>query len=168
MKKTSLKKAHKPIDILIISNIAHNVWREHYSGIISSDQIEYMLDKFQSPAAIEKAIAEGYEYYLIRRLGVNIGYVGIKPHEPAGKLFLSKIYVLSENRGKGFAYDAILQLEEMCIQKRLGSIWLTVNKDNPSIARYERMGFKITDSVTTDIGGGFVMDDYIMEKKVEY
>lgn len=167
MKKTSLKKVSKAIDILEVSNIAHIVWREHYSGIVSGEQIEYMLDKFQSPAGLEKAIADGYEYFLIKRLGVNAGYLGIKQNEPAGKLFLSKIYVLSEYRGKGFAYDAILQLCEMCAQKRLSAVWLTVNKENPSIGRYESMGFSIKDSITTDIGGGFVMDDYIMEKAVE-
>ncbi len=166
MKKTGLKKISKAIDILEVSNIAHNVWREHYSGIIYGEQIEYMLDKFQSPAAIEKAIAEGYEYYLMRRIGVNVGYIGLKPNDPPRKLFLSKIYVLSEYRGKGLAYDAVLQLKEMCAQKRFDTIWLTVNKENPSIKRYEKMGFCITESITTDIGGGFVMDDFIMEMKI--
>ena len=28
---------------------------------------------------------------------------------------------------------------------------------------YEHLGFSITGQVQTDIGGGFVMDDYVME-----
>lgn len=43
-------------------------------------------------------------------------------------------------------------------------IQLTVNKHNiNSINAYKKWGFKTIDSVVTDIGSGFVMDDYIME-----
>ena len=53
------------------------------------------------------------------------------------------------------------------IRKRsegLKSIYLTVNKYNDrTIAIYHHMGFVQIDDVVTDIGGGFVMDDYILE-----
>ncbi|MNC98616.1 Acetyltransferase (GNAT) family protein [compost metagenome] len=42
---------------------------------------------------------------------------------------------------------------------------LAVNKNNATaIAAYLKHGFRIADAVVTEIGGGFVMDDYIMEK----
>ena len=166
MSKVKLKPVRKPREILEVSGLAHTVWREHYAGIVAQEQIEYMLEKFQSAAAIGQAIAEGYEYYVISRLGTPAGYIAVKPNEPAGKMFVSKIYLLSDFRGKGLAFDTIEQIAEMCKRQRLTAIWLTVKKDNPSVGRYEKIGFAITREIVTDIGNGFVMDDYVMEKNV--
>ena len=42
-------------------------------------------------------------------------------------------------------------------------LMLAVNKNNRSaIDAYLKHGFSIADAVVKDIGGGFVMDDYIM------
>lgn len=58
-------------------------------------------------------------------------------------------------------------LEEiMLFTDGLESIYLTVNKNNTNtISAYIKLGFEIVDSIITDIGSNFVMDDYIMEKK---
>ena len=55
----------------------------------------------------------------------------------------------------------------MAKRMRLKSIWLTASKKNESsIAAYGHLGFRITDSICTDIGNGFVMDDYVFEKEI--
>ena len=164
MHKIHLIRVKKQRDILAVSGLAHTIWREHYASILSSGQIEYMLERFQSPSAIEKAIAEGYEYFLARRFGVDAGYVAIRVNEPRGKLFLSKFYLLKDYRGKGYATDLIAQLEETGKRLRLSCIWLTVNKNNPSLLPYQKMGFSTVREQITEIGGGYVMDDYVMEK----
>jgi len=166
MNKIHLKKAKKERDFLEIAGIAHVTWREHYASILSAEQIEYMLEKYQSKDAIAKAVAEGYEYYILQRMGAAVGYVAVKANEPSGKMFLSKIYLEREYRGKGYAYDVVTQLEEMCRRLKLSTIWLTVNKHNPSVGQYKKMGFDIASEQCADIGNGFVMDDYIMEKPV--
>ncbi len=166
MNKIHLKKVTRHREILEVSAIAHTTWRQHYASIISAGQIEYMLEKYQSPSAIEQAIAGGYAYFLVKRLGVSVGYAGIETNEPPGKLFLSKIYLLEGHRGKGYARDIISQLAEMARRLRLTAIWLTVNKQNPSVGVYERMGFETVRKQVTDIGGGYVMDDFVMELKV--
>lgn len=164
MAKARLKRVSRERDFLAAADLAHTIWREHYAGIISSDQIEYMLEKFQSVPAIKNADAQGCEYYLIRVLGVNAGYVAIEPNHPQGKLFLSKIYLLKEYRGKGYARDVLDEVREMARGLRLKSIWLTVAKNNrSSLAAYEHLGFTNTEDICKDIGGGFVMDDYVME-----
>lgn len=44
------------------------------------------------------------------------------------------------------------------------TIWLTVNRRNErAIGAYRRAGFREVRAQVTDIGGGYVMDDYIME-----
>jgi len=51
--------------------------------------------------------------------------------------------------------------------RRLRKLWLTVNKENAvSIAFYERIGFTTQEAMVTDIGEGFVMDDYRMVKVI--
>ena len=48
------------------------------------------------------------------------------------------------------------------------AMYLTVNKHNDlGIRAYLGKGFETIDAVETDIGNGFVMDDFIMEKRVE-
>lgn len=162
--KAKLKRIGKERDFLCVAGLAHQIWREHYAGVISNEQIEYMLEHFQSVSAIKKAEAEGCEYYLIRAGLANIGYIALAPCDPPGKMFLSKIYLLKEHRGKGYARDVIAQAAEMARKLRLGAIWLTVAKSNTaSIAAYEHMGFVNTEDICKEIGGGFVMDDHIME-----
>ena len=49
----------------------------------------------------------------------------------------------------------------------LHSVYLTVNKYNTgSIEVYRHLGFEIADSAVTDIGNGYVMDDYIMQREL--
>lgn len=167
MAKAKLKRVSREREFLAAADLAHTIWREHYAGIISSDQIEYMLEHFQSVAAIREADARGCEYYLVRVLGVNVGYVAIEPNNPQGKMFLSKIYLLKEYRGKGYARDVVNEVREMARALRLKSIWLTVARNNTSsVAAYERLGFTNTEDICKEIGGGFVMDDHVMELSV--
>lgn len=120
-----------------------------------------MLDKFQSAKAMKRQIEqEGYTYLMAVEDGIPVGYTGFKREQE--RMFLSKLYVKKEYRNKGISR---LMFEE--IRKRsegLKSIYLTVNKYNDrTIAIYHHMGFVQIDDVVTDIGGGFVMDDYILE-----
>ena len=58
-------------------------------------------------------------------------------------------------------------MENLCRHRNIKKIWLTVNKNNShSISWYSRMGFINTASIIQDIGEGFVMDDYRMEKTI--
>jgi ribosomal protein S18 acetylase RimI-like enzyme len=55
-------------------------------------------------------------------------------------------------------------IEQLALRRGLNLLWLTVNKGNPAVKAYERLGFRIAADLVMDIGGGFVMDDYRMEK----
>jgi ribosomal protein S18 acetylase RimI-like enzyme len=153
-------------DIKAVARLAAEIWREHYINIISAEQIEYMLDKFQSAPAIADQIRhQGYAYYLMQVNGSDAGYLAVKPEE--SKLFLSKFYLLRSYRGRGYGSRAIRFLEELCRERGLKAIWLTVNRHNTSsIAVYEHTGFRTVRTQVADIGGGYVMDDYVMEKEV--
>ncbi|HYH03267.1 MAG TPA: GNAT family N-acetyltransferase [Bacillota bacterium] len=151
-------------EIETLADLAKVVWNEFFVSIITPEQINYMVDQFQSvPALTDQIGNQGYEYFFINWDGVKIGYTGIKPDTP--KLFLSKLYLLKEYRGRGYASATFAFLENLCVNRRLEAIWLTVNRNNKdSIAVYEKKGFKVVRTQVKDIGNGYVMDDYVMEK----
>ncbi|TSB47365.1 GNAT family N-acetyltransferase [Alkalicoccobacillus porphyridii] len=153
-------------EIGALAELAIGIWNEHYIGIITKEQVDYMIQQFQSAEAVKKQIYhEGYEYFDLNLRGVPIGYIGVK--EEVGKLFLSKLYLLKQYRGQGYASVALIYLEELCRQRGLGAIWLTVNRENThTIEVYKKKGFELIRTEVKEIGNGFVMDDYIMEKKI--
>ncbi|NMH86096.1 GNAT family N-acetyltransferase [Flavivirga algicola] len=148
-----------------IARLADVIWREHYIPIIGKAQVDYMLDKYQSETAIEKQIAEGYEYFMMTYKNIPVGYISIKKEFES--LFLSKIYILSSYRGKGVGKTTMSFIEKKARNYQLKNIRLTVNIHNTnSIKAYETLGFVKIGSLVTDIGHGFVMDDYEMEKTI--
>ena len=156
MSKISLEKVTAD-EIEKLSSLAYQIWRECFPGMISGGQIEYMLEKFQSVKAITEQLQSGYEYFFLVYNGETAGYTGIR--KDADGIFLSKIYVVDRFRGKGIASEAVSRIAEMG-----KPITLTVNRGNlRAISAYEKMGFVKSREQKTDIGSGFIMDDYVMQ-----
>lgn len=149
-----------------LAELASFIWHDYWRIILSDAQIEYMIENFQSENAIRHQISEEkYSYYFISQNGENIGYFGISPKEDY--LFLSKLYIKKEYRRQGIGESAFEKIKSIAKENNLNRIILTVNKYNTNtIKAYDKWGFKTIDSVVTDIGQGFVMDDYIMEYKI--
>lgn len=149
-----------------VAALAHEIWREYYVPLIGEAQVEYMLINFQSPEAIAKQIRDGYHYYLIKNhAGNTFGYFSVQPRD--GVLFLNRLYVRAAKRKKGCGRQAMDFIEQYAGKQGCSRIYLTVNKNNTTaIKAYKKFGFQNTGPVVQDIGDGFVMDDYQMEKKV--
>lgn len=151
-----------------LAELAKSIWTEHYTPIIGMAQVKYMLDKFQSAGKILADIGEnGYRYFIAYDGEKQVGYCAIKPdHENRG-IFLSKLYVEKENRGRGISRLMLNKIISLAFEKNLDNIWLTVNKNNNnSIGIYKKLGFEIAGELVNDIGGGFVMDDYKMRLNI--
>ena len=162
---TTFLIANTNADFELIANLGAIIWTEHYTPIIGSEQVNYMLEKFQSESAVKRQIQEGTEYYIIKHHNTTVGYLSFYKKE--NSLFLSKLYVLGTERGKGIGKTAMSFLEKKRMEITCNSISLTVNKYNTnSIKAYEKMGFEKIDSVVMDIGNGYVMDDYVMKKGI--
>lgn len=153
-------------EIAQTARMADVIWHEYFTPLIGAEQVAYMLDKFQSAAAITRQISsEGMRYFRILREGEMAGYTGIREEPDA--LFLSKLYIEKGRRGQGLARQTLDFLAEYARKRQLSRIWLTVNRHNaPTIAAYQALGFGILREQVADIGQGFVMDDYIMERPV--
>jgi diamine N-acetyltransferase len=157
-----------PEQLAIVAALAQEIWYEFYVPLIGRAQVDYMVGKFQNPAAMQSQIDQGYEYFLVHQddttgAGRDIGYCAVQ-EQSGGALFLSKFYLHKSARGAGTGRKCMEFIEEFARRRGLSLLWLTVNKGNPSVQAYQRLGFQIAADLVMDIGGGFVMDDYRMEK----
>ncbi len=148
-----------------IHELAYAVWRDHYPGIISSEQIEYMLRKDYSVDALRRDLTHCQIHFDCARVeSALVGFSAYGAHSEAGGLMLHKLYVEVAQRGKGYAHKLVEVASEHARANSFDCVVLRVNKANRvAIAAYERMGFSSRGSIVTDIGGGFEMDDYLMQ-----
>ena len=159
-------KVAKLSDMQKVADLAFNIWNEHYVPIIGQAQVDYMLAKFQSRQAIQEQIDNGSMYYLLRLGDEDIGYFSVNQLQGKKALELSKLYIYENHRGKKIGREAIEFIQYLGRELGAEKILLSVNKYNPSIYAYESMGFCYREAVVQDIGGGFVMDDYVYEKRL--
>jgi ribosomal protein S18 acetylase RimI-like enzyme len=150
-------------DIREIRALAWRIWEEAYSEMLSKSQIDYMLEMMYSDKVISEEIAKGVVWEIIADKDIPCGYLSYSCGKD-NSVKLSKIYIDKDYRGKALAENSIKRVLQYAAKNNKDCSWLTVNKENKTAIRaYEKNGFIITDSVITDIGNGFVMDDYIMK-----
>lgn len=148
-----------------VVSLAATIWREYFPQLITPAQIEYMLERFLSQSAIRAQMTGGTCYYLLQAQGRVVGFMAVAEQKQA--LHISKLYVHEDARGQGLAREALDFLEIHCHRQGLDRLWLRVNMQNElAISVYKRLGFHIHETLVEDIGGGFVMDDYVMEKAI--
>lgn len=161
----------RPEQLAVVAALAHQIWYEYYVPLIGRAQVDYMVAKFQNAAAMQAQIDQGYEYFLVQRQletgkWSDIGYCAVE-EQPGSLMFLSKFYLHHAARGSGTGRRCMEFIEELARRRGLSLLWLTVNKGNSAVQAYQRLGFRIAAELVMDIGGGFVMDDYRMEKILE-
>jgi ribosomal protein S18 acetylase RimI-like enzyme len=170
---TTLAPVAEP-DFAVLRELAGEIWRQHYAAIISDAQIEYMLAGRFSGDVLRAHIREADKWLnLLQVSGTPVGYcayelAGMDDHGIAkAAMKLGQLYVLESHRGRGLGRHMLRHVEERV--RELGSrrLWLQVNKKNAGAIRFYRSaGFEVVREGVFDIGGGFVMDDYVMAKRV--
>jgi len=153
-------------DLPALAELAGNIWRQHYPGIISPEQIDYMLGKMYALEALREQIrTQGIQFV---RLLVGERFVGFASYGPAtapGVMKLHKCYLLPEMHGRGYGTLLLQHCDREARHRGAHRLILAVNKHNAkAVAAYQRNGFAVVESVITDFGSGFVMDDFIMAK----
>lgn len=147
-------------DAAKVTCIAEKVMHESFDDLAAAGQIDYMIGLFLTPEKIRENIAE--KQYSYRIIYLNGEAAGFYAHCPAQQispqwqgLYLSKMYLLPFARGKKIASKIISSMRR--------PIYLTVKRNNTSsINLYKHLGFKIIQSVDTDIGGGYTLDNFVM------
>ena len=157
-----------PDEITDVEHLAQEIWSEHYTAIIGTLQVEYMLKTFQNAKAISSQIKNSYQYYLVTADNHPVGYLSLLLDNESKRLMLSKIYVKKSVRKRGVGKAILDFIEQKYKKEGFNTIWLTVNRfNNDAITWYQSHGFITVNEIKKDIGSGFFMDDYIMEKKIE-
>lgn len=105
--------------ILSVSAMAEDIWHEHYDKLIGCEQVDYMLEKFLSPDALCEQINNGYEYFLISHEYTFAGFAGVLENKDEKSLFLSKLYIHEESRGKHISTEMLKKFVELCKLRNL-------------------------------------------------
>jgi len=152
-------------DIPAVRALADAIWRQHYPGIISGDQIDYMLVHGYSAEALSRFVTENGAGLAIAEIdGRPVGFAAWY-RDDATTTKLDKLYVLPEHHGSGVGRALIEHVAALARGRGGTTLTLNVNRNNTGAIRaYERCGFAIRERGDFPIGDGFVMEDFIMAR----
>jgi ribosomal protein S18 acetylase RimI-like enzyme len=117
-----------------------------------------------SEDSLKKQLTEdGCQFIIVYENGNPVGFASYREEEPR-RWKLNKIYILQNQQGKGTGKYVINYIIEEIKKQDAMALFLQVNKNNTAKVFYERLGFAEVDFINLDIGKGYFMNDYIMEK----
>lgn len=155
-------------DIELIRQLALEVFPATYKNILTVEQIAYMLDWMYSSESLYQQMTEKNHSYFIGYKGDSpFGYASIEQKEE-DVFCLQKIYILPSFQGEHLGSYLFQELINYIKKVHLTefTLELNVNKNNPALKFYERMGMKKVGERKAPIGNDFYMDDYIMAIRV--
>ena len=154
----------QPSSIPLLAELARKSWQQAYTGILSQEQISYMLELLYSPPALLRLLENSsMEYYLL--VDGARGAEGFLLLEHGAENLSTKIhrlYLLDVAKGAGKGRSAVAFAAHRALQAGSLRITLNVNRHNPAKQFYEHIGLKVLKEECIDIGSGFVMDDFVL------
>jgi ribosomal protein S18 acetylase RimI-like enzyme len=159
----SIRRANSE-DVPLIRELCFKVWPQTYASILSQEKIDYMLELMYSSDSLEEQMNNGSQFIFVYEDEEPVGFAAY--FEKAPTIFkLDKIYILPSQQGKGTGRFVVDYILDEIRQKGATSLQLQVQRENKARNFYEKLGFAIIDEKDFDIGNGFFMNDYVMEKK---
>ena len=155
-----------PPDVPAISALAREIWQATYPGIITQEQIDFMLEQRYGHERLYDDLEDADKwldqaFYDGRRVGFAFSEIR------KGEFKLDKLYIPPDVQRKGVGGQLIEHVAARARKLGYPCVVLAVNKRNVNaIGSYRKYGFVVRESIVDDIGRGFVMDDYVMEKKL--
>ena len=157
-------------DFSVIRQIAYDTWPISYGSIISQPQIEYMLDLIYNIESLKNQ-ANNFNHQFILALNnfnIPVAFASFSVNEKNTTQYrLHKLYVLPDYHRKGIGKIMLNHIISESSMNNIDSIQLNVNRYNNALQFYLRNNFKIIREEDIDIGNGFFMNDYVMEKTVD-
>lgn len=151
-----------------IRAIAAAVWPIAYSATLSQEQLDYMMEMMYSITSLQlQANEKKHRFILAKEEETVLGFASYEfNHGKKPKTKIHKIYILTNHQGKGIGKALINFIVDEAKERHQKGLILNVNKRNKAIRFYESIGFTISNEEVIDIGNGFVMDDFVMEKTI--
>ncbi len=154
-------------DLYTIRQLAYSIWPHSYTKILGAKQVNYMLQKLYSPDALKNELNNGHHFILVSKEEKPIAFAAFSMHKNDPRIYhLNKIYVLPFHQGKNLGKQIINYVIAEIKKMGATSLQLNVNRHNAALHFYEKEGFKIIRTEDIDIGEGYFMNDYVMEKKL--
>lgn len=155
------------VDYGRLAEMAEEIWKSYYPGIITMEQCDYMLERMYSEDQISSDIARGIVYCWITDQERDWGFAAFGPLQQGNICEIHKIYLLDAARGRGLGKSAMIAIETHAAGAGATELELRVNRENTgAIAFYEAFGFRRHAEDCKDIGNGYVMDDFILRKRI--
>ena len=152
-------------DIPAIREIAEVAFRETYKDILSTGQMEYMMEWMYSENSLLVQMTEKGHTFFIEE---GVGYVSVRhdriSEEGKDIWHLEKLYVLPALHGHGSGRRLFEKAVDYVRSATNGPaiIELNVNRYNKAVTFYRHLGMKIDRDGDFPIGNGFYMNDHIM------
>lgn len=155
-------------NIPIIRSLAFAIWPDAYGDIITPQQMDYMLDMMYSEAALQKQMNSGHQFIIgyYEDQPVAFASYSVAPNNNT-HYRLHKIYISTAMQGKGVGKHIIQYLLNDIQPKGALTIELNVNRHNKAKLFYEKLGFSVIRNEDNDIGNGYFMNDYVMQKTLQ-
>jgi ribosomal protein S18 acetylase RimI-like enzyme len=152
-------------DIPLVRDLTFRVWPQTYASLLSPEQIEYMLELMYSESSLAEQMDKGIRFIIVYDEQTPVGFAA---YEKTGDTVwkLQKLYILSSQQGKGTGRYVIDHIIREITDLGATALQLQVKRDNKARFFYDKLGFTIIDEKDFDIGNGYFMMDYIMEKKL--
>ena len=155
-------------DFGTIREIAYATWPVTYGEILSKAQLDYMLEMMYSDTTlIDNLTNKGHHFIFANENAIPLGFASYEHHYlNTNTTRLHKLYLLPESQGKGMGKMLMDKIVALAKENQCDVISLNVNKFNKSHVFYTKMGFDIVAEEDLEIGNGYLMEDYKMEKKL--
>ena len=151
----------------IVQDLAYSTWPDTFKDILSSEQIEYMLEWMYNLETLRKQVESGHQFYILEDNLVPKGFIGIELNYPKkNRLKIQKLYVLPHLQGAGIGKKLIEKAIQVANQNGICELSLNVNRFNKAVTFYKHIGFTISYEENIDIGNGYLMEDYVMSYKL--
>jgi ribosomal protein S18 acetylase RimI-like enzyme len=156
------------VDYKTIQNIAHQTWPIAYGEILSKAQLDYMLDAFYNEEELKDSVANKGHYFILAKEGEEtLGFASYEDHyNQKQQTKIHKIYILPETQGKGIGKKLIDYVENVAKENDSTALLLNVNRFNKALHFYQKLGFEIVEEVNIELDHGYLMEDFVMEKKI--
>lgn len=152
-------------DVKYIQQVAAATWPQAYKHILSPQQLEYMLGLFYSAPALEQQLKDNHHFFLAVLEAQPVGFASF--NQVADNTYkLQKLYVIPDVQKSGVGKKLLNTVEEVAASMGGEKMQLNVNRKNSAKDFYDRNGYQVIEEKDIDIGHGFWMNDYIMQKQL--
>jgi len=149
-----------------IQKMANEIWPVCFKEMISQSQIEYMLDWMYTRKKLEDNFDKGHAFIILKKENKKIGFASFEKKRIKARIRLHKLYVDPNQHHNGAGRELLNYIINEGKRNSLSTLDLFVNRTNPAVTFYEKIGFEIVESIDLEIGNGFFMNDYRMEIEI--